>query len=658
MNSPHLAKLAGKSVSFRTTAKDAIRSLRMELEPKQDLNGAANPFPEGRSKNKLKPNVNLPLTQNGVTIALENSQFVFNGTCTEDFDFHFDNWYENYDTIPWEGLNNLNLYFGTSATNIPSSQTTNYPKVGFYANETVNNLDNALQYNFNMAFLVNLSGLQEGDEIRSRCYYTLKSGVTYNNFSIKLSFNADGSKWEPYENRCPISGVQSITLKNTTTNLARIRPENEVIVSGSDHYTYSYSENNTVTVAPQDETTYSSNDYMVWEIGTITEDMVGEKYSISYTSQSSSVYICSPSYNNNWQSGCYNMGSKNRPISISSFDVGKKWGVRISFGFGTQTYSKIQVERGAKATPFVPYREPVECIVDMPFSKNLLDMSDENIVVGKYISNGGTITSHSSNFYNSKYIPVQPNTSYTISTSCLISYVSFMEYDASKGFIKRTLFGSQSKALQHATITTSDTTAFLLIGSNPFYETIALNDIKAINWQLEEGSVATDFEPYGNIKYSGQVDLYTGIGQATSILVDLGTFDWTVQNHRYNTTTALPNAKSGINADCLCELYAPNTDAATQDTDATICLNSGVIYIYDALFEGNETDFKSYLLGTHLLYKLATPIPFNFNGAHIPLFRGANKIVNDYGNMVLDVYVHLGISNVVDYARVDQAPIV
>ena len=101
-----------------------------------------------------------------------------------------------------------------------------------------------------------------------------------------------------------------------------------------------------------------------------------------------------------------------------------------------------------------------------------------------------------------------------------------------------------------------------------------------------------------------------------------------------------------------------HTDAATQDTDATICLDSGVVYIYDALFEGDETAFKSYLLGAHLLYKLATPIPLNFNGAHIPLFRGANKIVNDYGNMVLNVYVHQGISNVVDYAKADQAPIV
>lgn len=657
MNSPHLAKIAGKSVSFRTTAKDAIRSLRIELGPKQELNGAANPYPEGRSKNKLKPNVNLPLTQNGVTITLENSQFVFNGTCTEDFDFHFDNWDSDYTTIPWEGLDNLNLYFSASATNIPSSQTTNYPKVGYYANETVKNLDNALEYNFTTIFWVNLSGLQEGDEIRSRCYYTLKSGVTYNNFSIKLSFNADGSRWEPYGNKCPISGVQSITLKNTTTNLARIRPENEVIVSGQEHYTYSYSENNTVTITPYDEMTFYSDDYIVWEIGTITEDMVGEKYWISSASQSSSIYICLPSYNNNWQSGCQNMGSKNNPFSISQIHVGKKWGVRISIG-GKKTISKIQVESGTKATPFVPYREPLECTVDMPFSKNLLDMSDENIVVGKYISNSGTITTHASNFYNSKYIPVQPNTPYTVSTSCLISYVSFMEYDTNKGFIKRTLFGSTSKNISHATITTSDTTAFLLIGSNPLYDTITLDDVKAINWQLEEGSAATNFEPYGNIKYSGWVDLYTGKGQATSILIDLGTLEWTAQNHRYNTTAALPNAESGLNADCLCEIYAPNTDAATQDTDATICLDSGVVYIYDALFEGDETAFKSYLLGAHLLYKLATPIPLNFNGAHIPLFRGANKIVNDYGNMVLNVYVHQGISNVVDYAKVDQAPVV
>ena len=131
--------------------------------------------------------------------------------------------------------------------------------------------------------------------------------------------------------------------------------------------------------------------------------------------------------------------------------------------------------------------------------KNLLDMSDSNIVVGSYINNSGVINSHGSNFYNSKYIPVKVNTDYTLSTNTAISYCSFMEYDENKQFIQRTLFGAATPAITSETITTTANTAYVLIGSNVKSSTITLSNIKAISWQFEQGSTATSYEPYENI---------------------------------------------------------------------------------------------------------------------------------------------------------------
>ena len=118
--------------------------------------------------------------------------------------------------------------------------------------------------------------------------------------------------------------------------------------------------------------------------------------------------------------------------------------------------------------------------------KNILDMSDENIVLGKYINNGGNVIGNINNFYNSAYVPVSSSTAYTLSMSQNVGYCSIMEYDSSKTFIKRTLFGSSSTPkISSATITTNNDTAYVLIGSNLNGTAVDLADVKAINWQLE-----------------------------------------------------------------------------------------------------------------------------------------------------------------------------
>lgn len=133
--------------------------------------------------------------------------------------------------------------------------------------------------------------------------------------------------------------------------------------------------------------------------------------------------------------------------------------------------------------------------------KNILDMADENIVLGKYISNAGAESTNANNFYNNKYISVKASTAYTLSMSEKVSYCSIMEYDSSKTFIKRTLFGDGTTAgkIDSATVTMGSTTAYILIGSNMKGSTLSLADVQAVSWQVEEGSTATSWVPYENV---------------------------------------------------------------------------------------------------------------------------------------------------------------
>ena len=128
--------------------------------------------------------------------------------------------------------------------------------------------------------------------------------------------------------------------------------------------------------------------------------------------------------------------------------------------------------------------------------KNLLDMAEENIRLRYYINDSGAEASNNQNFYNTKFIPVKPNTAYTLSASEPVYYLSFMEYDSNKGFLQRTLDGSASEKHSSTTITTRADTAYILIGSNPNRVTMNMDDVTSINWMLNEGSTPLPYVPY------------------------------------------------------------------------------------------------------------------------------------------------------------------
>lgn len=137
-------------------------------------------------------------------------------------------------------------------------------------------------------------------------------------------------------------------------------------------------------------------------------------------------------------------------------------------------------------------------------SRNLCDVVSANIVVGQYIDNSGTARNDSANFFYAPLIPVDATKTYTMHTSASLAYFSVMEYDSSRGFIRRDLYGTSSVAAGDTiTFTVSADCAFIRFGSNIKKSAISEANVLAIDWMLTQTATAQDFRPYGEIYVGG-----------------------------------------------------------------------------------------------------------------------------------------------------------
>jgi hypothetical protein len=116
--------------------------------------------------------------------------------------------------------------------------------------------------------------------------------------------------------------------------------------------------------------------------------------------------------------------------------------------------------------------------------------------------------------------------------------------------------------------------------------------------------------------------------------VDLGDYNWTGSNYRFNTSQTIVNAKIGTHADCICSQYKPNIGASTRTSDFSICFaNNGFCYIYDTSFTGDATEFKTAMSGVQLVYELATPFTIQLPTTVVKSLRGMNNISVDSGDV-------------------------
>ena len=195
--------------------------------------------------------------------------------------------------------------------------------------------------------------------------------------------------------------------------------------------------------------------------------------------------------------------------------------------------------------------------------------------------------------------------------------------------------------------------AYLRMGSTVNITFFNTNFAKFGNCMLEEGSTATQYEPYngvdvsidlGQTVYGATINPLTGMMTVDRAMVDLGTLNWT----RINTQS--PHWRfwaivTGMLKDStlMSNQYAQITPSAqwTGAIGIATQLISGTpaVMVTDERYE-TAADFKTAMSGVQLVYELATPYEIQLTPHQIRSLYGNNAIFADTGNVALEYWAH------------------
>ena len=174
-----------------------LKSLTVDLEPIQDLNGYDKPWVGGAGKNKL-PNTATITTVGGITFTIDEEGVVTaNGTATADAYLHI------ADGVP--------LVSGQTYTlsGVVTASQTAY----MYLEESVSSSWRARDYGSGATFSAPTNSVN--------AVIRIASGTTVNNaiFKPMIELGSTATAYEPYSNICPISGHTSVDTNRTGINI-------------------------------------------------------------------------------------------------------------------------------------------------------------------------------------------------------------------------------------------------------------------------------------------------------------------------------------------------------------------------------------------------------------------------------------------------------
>jgi hypothetical protein len=133
------------------------------------------------------------------------------------------------------------------------------------------------------------------------------------------------------------------------------------------------------------------------------------------------------------------------------------------------------------------------------YTANIANVNAQTVLIGYYISASGVVTVSNVNWIYQDYIPVSPGTTYTLSISSPVYFMSISEYSIAddSGFIIRnaSAFGQQTSL----TITTGQTTNYIKFGANIDQTPFTLEEVLAIDWMLNKGQ-QMPYQPYSSTR--------------------------------------------------------------------------------------------------------------------------------------------------------------
>lgn len=192
---------SGDVVSFEADTVAPSTELTVAVEPVQDLHGYNSPWPAGGGKNKLPPDFsggNIRTT-NGVTYTNTDGVVNVNGTPTGD---------AYYILFPNTDGQRLSLPAGTYTISCP--ETTANCRVNFTVVGVVGSVLNANQHSYTFT-------LASDGEMYANILTNGSNPVNLT-LHIQLENGSSATSFAPYENICPISGWDAVSIWNKPTH--------------------------------------------------------------------------------------------------------------------------------------------------------------------------------------------------------------------------------------------------------------------------------------------------------------------------------------------------------------------------------------------------------------------------------------------------------
>jgi hypothetical protein len=164
-------------------------SLKVGIEPVQDLHGYDHPWAGGAGKNKIPPRNDGTISTSGLTITVKDGIITLNGTASKG-----------------GGLR-------CSETNFQLPAGTYTASYGVNVNVHIRNITDNTDINTSTFTLDSTKTLQ--------MYFDYFAGTTYNNLTVKpqIEQGSTATTYEPYSNICPIEGwtAANVVVSPTTS---------------------------------------------------------------------------------------------------------------------------------------------------------------------------------------------------------------------------------------------------------------------------------------------------------------------------------------------------------------------------------------------------------------------------------------------------------
>lgn len=335
ISAENLQKINGPIISFNGEANTVVKSLLVDIEPKQSFNGYDHPWVGGGGKNLLYVEDETK-TFNGVTFTSNNGVIHAVGTATASAQFSISI------TVPKAG----NYYFSGAPSGYGG-------KVDEYVWNYATN-SRAKKWD-GTSSSVSDTGVTSNNEVRfeESGTYSLLCRVTkgttvdaYFHPMIRLASETD-STFEPYENICPITGWDEVNAPRTGKNLCPTNAPNsngtwnasaeELTVSGTSSYNSAY-----YRLVLKAGNTYTFSAYAKQINGKAKIGLrIGDITQLTISSQE----IGEPG----------RLAFTYTPVE----DIDARFTLFSAWGTAVQTsvvYGEIQIEVGSTATAYEPYQ--------------------------------------------------------------------------------------------------------------------------------------------------------------------------------------------------------------------------------------------------------------------------------------------------------------